>query len=294
MPFLQNIHPFKISELDDFIQVFVGDKQIGRTPRDFANKISAFNDVWSVTDRGMVLNPALDTFDARTTAIDDTFKALSAAGILPSAPDYTAFGGIDWINAYPHDGSAPLFIIQRFYYSCLGLQAHAVIVNGYSGNNYWAAIRSMNVETGAGKLDVIVAGMIRHQETMMEAMAHEAEEEAGLTKDDIKGVKEVSTLHLPNLNKYGFFQDEWLHVFDIDLKDKAPIVGMPIEVDGFKLLTIEQLMKDIQAGTVFKEHIHLVITDFLIRHGHLNESHPEFEAIKKLLYQENYALANRP
>lgn len=294
MPFLRNLHPFKISQLDDFIKVFVGDKQIGLTPRDFANKISSFNDVWSVADHGLVLNPNLKSFDERTKAIDETFKGLSEAGILPPAPDYTDFGGVDWINAYPHDGSGPLFIIQRFYYSCLGLQAHAVIVNGYSGNHYWAAIRSKNVETGPGKLDVIVAGMIRYQESMMEAMAHEAEEEAGLTEEDVKGMKEVSTLHLPNLNRYGFFQDEWLHVFDIDLKDKTPIVGMPIEVDGFKLLTIEQLVRDIEDGTVFKEHIHVVVTDFLIRHGYLNESHPEFEAIKELLYQENYALADRP
>jgi len=294
MPFIRNLKPFKISELDDFVKVFVQGKQIGETRIDFSKKISAFNDVWLLTEKGMELNPRLVTFDERTKAIDDTFMALSENGTLPPFPDYSGFGGVDWISAYPHDGSGALFIIRRFYYSCLGLQAHAVVVNGYSGDKYWAAIRSKNVEAGAGKLDVIVAGMIRHHETTMEALVHESEEEAGLTPEDLKGAVEVATLHLPNINRYGFFQDEWLHIFDIDLKDKSPVVGTPYEIDGFKLLTIEQLMSDIKDGTVFKEHIHVVITDFLIRHGYLNENHPEFEEIKDLLYRETYALADRP
>ena len=294
MQFLKNIHPFKINELDHFVKVMVGGKQIGLTPPDFAYTISNFNDVWQMTDNGLELNDEYCTFEERTKAVDDTFMALSDAGILPPLPDYSAFGGIDWLSVKPHEGADALFVVKRFYYSCLGIQVHAVIVNGFTDDEYWVAVRGKKVESGAGKLDVIVAGMIRHGESVVEAMYHESQEEACLSPEDLTDAREIALLHLPNLNRYGFLQDEWFHIFDINLKEKTPVVGLPIEVESFRKISIQELMTYLEDGVSIKEHIRLVITDYLIRHGHLNESHPGFQKIKELLYRENYALSNRP
>lgn len=293
MRFLKNIHPFKVSELGGFVKVFALGKLIGWTPRDFALKISHFNDVWLFADDGLRLNPRFTDMEARTKAVDDTFVAMADAGIVPAMPDYSAFGGVDWLPALAHEDGEITFIIKRFYYSFLGIQNHSVILNGYTGDQYWAAIRSQNVESAAGKLDVIVAGTIRHGETVREALIHESHDEACLSESDLREVRTIGKLHMPNINARGFLHDEWLYVFDLDLKDKKPEVGLPIEVDGFKLMTMEEVIDGIQQGDVFKEHINLVVTDFLIRHGYLDRQHEKFEEIKNLLYRENYALTQR-
>lgn len=293
MSFIDNIIPFKIAQLDGFVKVLVQDQQVGWTPLTFANQISALNDTWSLTDRGLEMNDRLKTFDERTQAADECFLALSEKGVLPHMPDYASMGGIDWVSVCAHDNpDEPLFILKRFYHPCLGIRINAVMLNGYKGDQYWVAIRSMNVE-GPGKLDVISAGMVRHGETIAEGLQHEAEEEAGLSEDDIKDVKKVGILHLPTIGYAGFFSDERFHIFDIELLNKEPVVMLPYEVSGFKLLSMNDVISKIETGESFKAHINVVVTDFLVRHGYLND-HPEFAAIKTLVQSEPHVTANRP
>lgn len=294
MMVIEHILPFKIDSLDDFVPVLVDGRQIGWTTHDFSKKVSHFSDVWVLGPAGLTLSPRFTDFEGRRKAVDDNFVAMSDQGIIPKMPDYSAFGGIDWLAVHAHEDGEVLFTVKRFYACFLGIQIHSVVMNGFTGDKYWTAIRSQNVESGAGKLDLIVAGAIRHGESRYEALQHEGFEEAGLTAADLQNAVEVGRLHVPNIHKNGFFFDEWFSVFDLDLGDKQPIVNLPVEVDGFKLLTIPQLLANVENGDVFKQHINLVVTDFLIRHGHLTPDHPRFEELKSLLYRENYVVAYRP
>ncbi len=285
MSLLKTIIPFKSPDLSQFIKVYVGEQQIGWTPVEFSKQISSFNDVWYLGPKGLELNATLNGFDERTKAIDETFMALSNAGILPPMPDYSAFGGIDWFPA--HTNENPLFIVKRFYSPCLGIKINSVMLNGYNDQGYWVAKRGTSVDTAPGKLDLITAGALRYQETVFEGLLHEGSDEAGLDEQDLKNAVFTGTLHLPNIHSKGFFTNETFHVFDLDLKDKTPETKLEVEVDGFSLIPFDQLVDILETGSIFKEHIHLVVIDFIIRHGHLTDTHPEYHAVKKLLHQTN-------
>jgi 8-oxo-dGTP pyrophosphatase MutT (NUDIX family) len=286
MPFLENIRPFKTADLTGFVPVLACGLEIGHTKADFAKTISNFDTTWRLTAAGLELSQELKTFDDRTKAVDRTFETLSAAGILPVMPDYTLTGGsIDWVSAFPNKSFDALFTLKRFYFVYLGLQTYSIMLNGFTKTDYWSGTRSMNVHNNAGKMDVIAAGMLRHGETVQEALIHESYEEAGLLLEDLSGVTMNGQIDLSLVNKEGFLLRESFHVFDLDLKDKSPVVVSPNEVEKFTLLKIDAVLKYAEAGDVFSKPVNLVITDFLIRHGHLTAAHPEFEQIKEILYR---------
>ncbi|MDB5477618.1 MAG: hypothetical protein JWM96_113 [Alphaproteobacteria bacterium] len=286
MRLIENIRPFKSASLEHFVKVIALGQQVGWTPLAFAEIISDFDTTWTLHGHELHLNEALASFDQRSRAVDETFVALSKAGVLPTMPDYSALGGIDWFPVSGASNGEPLFLIKRFYVTCLGVQWQSVVMNGFTGDQYWTARRGRNVHDAPGKLDILAAGSMTCEDTVFDTLIHEAHTEAGLGENELKNAVRVGSLFLYYLDKRGFLRNEHLHVFDLDMGSIIPKTNLPEEVEGFDLMPIAKVMQLVEEGQEFKREINLVITDFLLRHGHITRDYPHYEALLTLLYQE--------
>jgi len=284
MSILDIIRPLRTPDLSGFVKVRVASQTVGWTKRDFAIFLDGFDQTWDLIDDQLVLNKAFEeSFETRTDAIDKTFMALSAKGVLPPMPDYSAFGGIDLYPLTADFDEAPVAAVKRFYAVYLGSKNLTVMINGYKGDHYWVARRGRTVHDEPGTLDVITAGAVDYRHTLRETLVEEAATEAGLEEADLKDLTSAGRLHLAYLTPKGFLRDEVFHVYDLDLGDKIPQTRLPVEVEGFQLLPIAEVIRLLDQGNAFKSQINMVIADFLLRHNHLKQGCAE---LKKFLYEE--------
>lgn len=287
MKFSDAIRPYKSADLTGFVRVIIAGQPIGWTRREFAVLADGFNDTWDFQDEALHLSNAYADYDARTQAIDETFVALSEAGHLPSMPDYGSLGGIDWYPIYSNgQANDRLAIIKRFYAPFLGIHNEAIMVHGFHDNRYWAAKRGKIVEYGAGLLDIMVAGAVRHDQNLEEAILDEGMAEANIDATWLPHIKPVQKLHFYYLTERGFLMNETFHIYDFDTHNTfEPKTNLPLEVEGFQEYSIPEIMIAVQHGNIFKGQINMVLADFLIRHGHLTAEHPDYQTTYDLLYQ---------
>lgn len=284
MSYLQkNILPYKSASLDGFVRVVIAGQYIGWTRPELASRISE-TDIWHFDGVTLALDPRFTDFDSRTRAIDDSMVALSDAGFLPVMPDYTALGGIDWFPVRADFDAEPVAIIKRFYAPYLGSSYDGVMLHGYHGNQYWTARRSMDVHDSPGMGDIISAGAIRHGDNVLQALEYEATVEAGLTPEQLTKAIQHPPIYLYYLNARGYLHHERFFIFDIVIDETIKLeTQLPLEIGGFEMMPIERVINLVEQSTYFKGQINMVITDFLVRHGYL-DNHPEFADIKHALY----------
>ena len=286
MDLLTRIKHLKRPDLTDFIQVMIGPEAVGWTKRSFAAQISDFDDTWSLKNDTLILSERLADFNNRTKAIDATFMAMSAKGLLPVMPDYSALGGIDWFGISTDFSQKPLAAVKRFYASYLGIKNESVFLNGYKSDGYWVAKRSQFVDDAKGQLDILVAGAIDYRDSVLDSLAEEADKEAGLTERDLNKAKKIGVLKHHYLNARGFLLSENFHVFDLEMGDDIlPVTKLPREVEDFQLLPLTRDTKLIEDND-FKFELTIVLVDFLIRHGYINENDPGFNEIKQLIDED--------
>lgn len=279
MAFLDHILRHRSIDLDRFVPVRAADRRIGWTKRDLAKSLSA-SDTWQFDGETLMLNPALGDFQSRSDAVHQSMLDLSAQGVLPMLPDYSAFGGDDWFGVTEDK----LFQIHRFYCDFLGIQRENVMVHGFEDNNYWAAVRSNFVDEGKGEYDVIVAGAIKINQSPEQAVLEEGAQECALTKYNMEFVKPVSKLNLVYQNRHGYLSNEIFHVYDFDTKGRfMPQAVYPLEVSHFDYIPFDQLMTLIDNNERFKAQPAFMIVDFLIRHQLITQSHKDYNEIVKHL-----------
>jgi hypothetical protein len=280
MPLLHHLKRHHQVDLSDFVPVFVAHNQIGWTKRSFAQTLNDKTKLWQI-DHDRLSFTLLDAdFATRSKAVHESFLALSAAGILPPLPDYSAFGGDDWLSVGKDDAGNHLFQVHRFYSPRLGIVRHCVFIHGYEGDKYWAAVRSQHVESGAGEYDMIAAGTVTIEQTIAEALLDEGHSECGLTEALIPFVKPVGKLNLLYHLADGFLMNEIFYIHDFDTTNRfKPSVVNEMEIERFDLLSIAEVKDLLENTHRFKAQINAVMVDFLVRHGHITHTHPEYREI---------------
>lgn len=285
MNFSDVVRPYKSADLTGFVRVFVADQAVGWTKKDFAALLHDFDDTWQLRDNCLHLNPALTDYDSRTAAIDKTFMDLSAKGHIPTLPDYSALGGIDWFPIYRGQDIDRLAIVKRFYAPYLGIHFKTVMVHGFYNDRYWAAKRGKIVEGAPGMMDIMVAGAVRHDQTLEEAVLDEGHAEAGVAPECLAKIRPVQELELFYHTDSGFLMNETFYIYEYDTKGEfVPHTNLPLEVEGFQEYSFQDIMIAVQHGGIFKGQINLVLVDFLMRHGLLTSDHADYAEAHQLLY----------
>ncbi|KAI0874429.1 thiamine pyrophosphokinase-related protein [Hypoxylon argillaceum] len=191
-----------------------------------------------------------------------------------------------------------LFSMERAAVPLLGLVAYGIHMVAYTRPDpneepqIWISKRSKKVKIYPGYLDNTVAGGISTGETPYDSLIREAHEEASLpsylVRRKVKSCGTLSYFHIRNAKaggEVGLLQLDIHFLFEIELPTDVKLALCDDEVEWYQLWTVDQVKDGLAAGQ-FKPNFALVMLDFFIRHGILNElNEPNFVEISARLHR---------
>lgn len=190
------------------------------------------------------------------------------------------------------DNSKVHFTLERAACPLLGAHAFGTHLNGYVKNtetnkitHMWIAKRSLRKPNSPGLLDNVAAGGLPAYMLPRENMIKEALEEANIDQRLAQGIKSVGTISYKAEKSKGL-SNETQFVFDLQLPKKFIPNANDGEVEGFQLLTIEEVVKQICLGNM-KPNSAMVVIHFLVRHSLIDKKDPDYDSIVKLLNDES-------
>ena len=156
----------------------------------------------------------------------------------------------------------------------------------------WVSRRNKHLFTYPGMLDTTVAGGVKAEQSPLECIIQEAEEEASLPKDYVsKCVQAAGTITYvsqrgkKDWNTPGLLAPDFIYVYDIELpRDLSPKPNDD-EVEGFYLWDLKQI-KTALLNEEFKPNCASVMIDFFIRRGIISaENEPDYIEICTRLHR---------
>ncbi|STZ77302.1 NUDIX hydrolase [Bergeriella denitrificans] len=169
-----------------------------------------------------------------------------------------------------------LFALERAAFRPFGLMSHAVHLNGLACIDgqwrFWIGRRSPHKAVDPDKLDNLVGGGISSGEAVEAAILRESEEEAGLSPQQLAGMRPSNRIHSLRPVARGL-HNEILHIFDVVLAPDVRPENLDGEVAGFECLTPPQLVEAMLGGQMMAD-AQLVTLDAFRRYGLLAPQHP--------------------
>lgn len=145
--------------------------------------------------------------------------------------------------------------------------------DGTSGGlRIWVARRGADLHTYPGMLDTTVAGGVKAEDTPLGCILAESDEEASLPYDYVQRhvVPTGVVTYVTQSRKTGQILPTILYVYDLELEEGMVALPKDGEVEGFYLMTVEEVTKAMMRGE-FKPNCCLVMLDFFVRHGLVTE-----------------------
>lgn len=279
MSFLDRINESNDHDLSRFRPWRIARYNLGWVRHDMAKRLADYPEVFEVEQQRVTLNPALNSFDARSAAVELALEALRDGGVIPAWRD----------EAYPVAptfGAAPLLQMERAAFPCLGVRAYGVHINGFvrEGNiiKMWVARRARDKPTFPGMLDNMVAGGLPIDITLRDNIIKECSEEAGIPAALAQRAVFAGAISYCKEVPEGLKPDVQF-VCDLELPpdfEPRPVDG---EVEAFYLWSMDKVMDVVGNTTDFKFNCALVIIDFLIRRGFITPGDPDYLEIVQSL-----------
>ena len=196
-------------------------------------------------------------------------------------------------------GDAPLAQLDRVAVPWFGVRAFGVHVNGFvrkkDGIYIWVGERALDRRVDPGKLDNMIGGGQPIGLSIRENLRKEAMEEAGIVPALIDTAKHVRTMRY-RLERNSGLRNDTLFIFDLELAEDFVPQNTDNEVAAFHLLPAAEVATIIHDTDHFKFNCNMVIVDFLVRHGHIGPTHPEYQALMSFLERdkaEHMAITSR-
>ena len=263
MSFVDRLRACSAFDPAAYLPFAVDGQSVGLVRPEFAAGLAEFSDVFLVAPDGVRLAPDLMGAAARTRAVEEVLRQLSARGVI------RGWRGEPYSVAAAPEQPA-LFLMERAAIPKFGIWASGVHVNGFvrEGDELfmWIGRRSPDKHTAPNKLDQIVAGGRPADLTIREAVLKESEEEANIDRALALRALPVGAITYRTEQREGLRRDV-LYVFDLELpRDFAP-VNHDGEIAEFNLWPIHRVLETVRDTDEFKFNCALVVIDFLIRHG---------------------------
>lgn len=249
----------------------VADKQVGLIPRELVARLQAQGQVFDVRGDRVELAPHLQSYQARTAAVDRVLRALRRDG---------------WFRAwrsepYPVGRDFGRWVLQmeRAAVPAFGVRAYGIHVNGFVGRGaamqLWVGRRSRNKPTFPGQLDHLVAGGQPAGLSLAENLIKESAEEASLPAALARRARPVGIVSYLTENEEGL-RDDVLFNYDLELPPEFQPVNADGEIEAFMLWPIDRVIEELAGTANFKFNVAFVIIDFLIRHGFIGPEEPTY------------------
>ncbi len=276
MSFLHHIRRCNRFDPTHFRPFEVAGQQVGRVRTEFATRLAAFPEVFTVKDDRVALDHRLADAATRTRVLREVTGQLAAAGALP-APRGEHYPVVtEW-------GQPPLLVIDRELVSAFGLRAFGVHVNGVvrsaDGMKLWIGRRAPDKSVEPNKLDNMVAGGQPVGLSLADNLVKEAAEEAAIPAQLARRAVPVGAIRYCMEGRLGLKPDT-LFVYDLEV----PADFVPHNTDGeiaeFTLMAVEEVAELVRTTEAFKFNVALVLIDFLIRTGRLSpDTEPDYLAL---------------
>ena len=280
MSYLDHIKHCNSFSAANYIPFIIDNEQLGWTKKIFAELLLKYNSVFELNNDCLTFKPHLNTPELKTQAVRPVLEDLHHQGVIDTWVGET-YAITNNFEDEPH------FLMERAAVSYFGVRGYGVHVNGLvekaDGIYIWIARRTRTKPFWPGKLDQMVAGGQPFGIGLMENVIKESAEEASVPEAIASTAKYVGELHYTGENKRGMNIDT-LFNYDLCLTEDFVPVNTDGEVDEFILMSLEEMAEIIDTSNEFKDNCNLVNIDLLIRKGIIDQSHPEFEAIKNYLY----------
>ncbi len=216
-----------------------------------------------------------DGFAVRAEGLERLGLALHQAGVIgaPRGEPYAVASRFAGPELARVDRSAAV---------ALGVLSTGVHVNGVvwrpDGPHLWIARRSATKATYPGKLDNIVAGAVAAGHDALSTLVKECGEEAGIPPDLAATARPAGAVTYAAAVERGLRRD-LLYVFDLSLPEGVQPRPVDGEVESFTLMPAAEVARIVETSDRFKFNVNLVILDFLVRHGLIRPSHPDYPEI---------------
>ncbi|GAB0491097.1 hypothetical protein MMPV_002345 [Pyropia vietnamensis] len=181
-----------------------------------------------------------------------------------------------------------LFEMERACLPYFGLRGYGVHVNGYVRKNgqlfVWVATRSHAKATYAGLFDQMVAGGLPSGVSLIENVAKEAVEEAGVELGDLDSLTSVGSLSYRYETRKGLSAKS-LFIYDVELSPSFVPQNLDGEVEEFNLVPVSTVLESIACNLkAWKPNSAVVMIEFAVRHGVINPtSEPDYLRLSKYL-----------
>ncbi len=272
MSFLDRVHECNEHDLTNFRPLYVAGHRVGWVQHRLVARLERFPEVFRTGPRAITLNPALESFEARSAAVKSVLEQLRDTGVIPAWRD----------EPYPvatSFGMPPLLQMERAAFPSLGMRAYGVHMNGFSrdGNEIkmWVARRAYDKPTFPGMLDNMVAGGLPIGISLRHNLIKECGEEAGIPPDIAARATFASAISYCKQVREGLKPDVQF-VCDLELPSNFEPQTVDGEVAEFYLWPIDRVMDTVANTTEFKFNCNLVIIDFLVRHGFISPEQPDY------------------
>lgn len=272
MSYLDRFIIFKTPDLSAYLPFFVVGQEVGYVKPDFARALSDFPDTFNVTDASVGVVDSLNDPASRTDSVGEVLEQLMQKGVIPG------WRGEKYKVATSF--AAPsLLDIERAAVALFGTIGYGVHLNGVvqkdDGLHMWIGKRSLSKPTGPGKLDQIVAGGQPVGITLQDNLIKECAEEANIPNDMAAGAIPVGAITYMAERPEGLRRDE-LFIYDLVLPEDFTPENTDGELEGFYLMSMDEIAARVHDTDDFKFNCAIVIIDFMIRHGYIEPDHPDY------------------
>ncbi len=281
MSYLDRIKACNQHDLSQFAPFRVEGVQVGWLRPSFAKQLVRWPETFRVSSGAVDLAPGLQSFEARSAAVQTVIRALIEEGVIDRwhGEDYPVTGG---------ERNKAFFALDRASAAYFGIRAFGQHMNGYvrdrDGMKMWIGRRAMSRVHEPGKLDHLVAGGLPHGAGLTENLVKECDEEAGISAELARQAVPVGAVSYCAETRKGLKPDV-LYCYDLQL----PADFVPHPKDGetveFYSWPIEQVAEVVRDTDEFKLNCNLAIIDFLIRWGHIPPDHPDYLRLVAGLHQ---------
>ncbi|MEJ2767289.1 NUDIX hydrolase [Mycetohabitans sp. B46] len=274
---------------DQHLRFVIGEQPVGWIRADDVRWLTRWPDVFTISERCVVLADAFDTVQARSAALGSVIGALAAHGRIRAWRNET----YAIRNAFD---DPPLAFIERAASRFFGTTTYAVHLNGVVGGfdrdvpplrlgggaspvaprgadgepYFWIARRSDTKPTDPGMLDNLVGGGIGWGLPVFDTLVKEAYEESGIDALLVRMASAGRTLHILQEIDEGT-QAEQLFVYDLLLPDDFAPRSIDGEVAEHQLVSRTQLLDVVRAGRMTVD-ASLATLDCLLRRGWLDSA----------------------
>jgi len=261
-----------------FLAFNIGDAQFGWVRPDLADVLESQIGSFQRSADSLTLNVKYPKYATRSMALAD------AADLLVEYAGTKLSGEMKPVMQ--KWGDTPVAQVDIGVMHLFGLKVFGVNLNGWTvkdgKTHMWLAKRAGDLYSHPNKLDVVAAGGISTAVNRMATLADEAKQEANIPESLTKQSDFGGAIDF-TCERRGGVRSEVDFSYDLKLPGDFVPKNLDGEVANFQLWPIERVAELVRTTNDIKYNCNMVITSFLVRHGFIDEQHPEFEALRAYL-----------